>query len=181
MRLKAQLTFGSIFDRIISSLFLLAAAVLIVMMLMVCADVFLRYFFNSPLTWVMAISEYFMAWMTFLAAAWLLKKERHAIIDVVVNRLPQGTQVVFNMITSSLSALALLVLTWYTGQITLDYFVTDFHTASRPVVPLGPIFLIMPIGSLLFSIQFMRRAYGFLSQWSRSKGQGATSATQEVE
>ncbi len=152
----------SIFDRIISLLAILSGVVVVFMMLAVVSDVAIRNLLGKTLVWVLAISEYSLLWMTFLATAWLLKKQGHVTVDLLINRLQPRAQAVLNIATSILAAVACLVAAGYTGLITLDYFLTDFHTASRPVVPLAPVYIIMPVGFSLLFIQFLRRAYSFL-------------------
>ena len=50
-----------------------ATLIFVAMMLVVCAEVLLRYGFNSPISWVVEISEYALLWITFLGAAWVLR------------------------------------------------------------------------------------------------------------
>ena len=50
-------------------------------------EVFLRTFFNRPQEWVMELSEYALLYITFLSAAFVLKKEGHIVVDLVTCRL----------------------------------------------------------------------------------------------
>jgi TRAP-type C4-dicarboxylate transport system permease small subunit len=62
------------------------------MMLMICADVFLR---NVPLlkslnglSWADEVSEYMLYLITMLSAPWLLRQGRHIRIDIVLRAVP---------------------------------------------------------------------------------------------
>ena len=47
-----------VLDRTIDSLAVFTQALVILIMLAVCADVFLRYFFNSPMFWVLESTQF---------------------------------------------------------------------------------------------------------------------------
>ena len=71
---------SDLYDNLLEKLFLAACAVLFLMMLMICADVFLR---NVPLVsslhglpWADEMSEYMLYLITMLAAPWLLRQGR---------------------------------------------------------------------------------------------------------
>ena len=75
----------AIFDTIINISAIFAGVLIILIMLCVCVDVIMRYFFNSPLFWVVELGEYAMLYITFTGAAWLLKTDGHVTIDIFNN------------------------------------------------------------------------------------------------
>ena len=155
----------AIFDRIIGFLALLAAFVLVFMMLIVGTEVVSRYFLGSPIRWVVEITEYLLLFMTFLATAWVLRKEGHVKVDLVLNLLKPGAQPIVNIITSIICALMWLLLTCYGVKVVVDHIQIGYHMSTRLAPPAPLIIFIIPIGSFLLSIQFLRRAYGFLESW----------------
>ncbi len=165
----------AIFDRTLALLAILAGVVIIFIMLSVLTEIVMRDFLNRPQTWVVELSEYALLWITFLGTAWLLKREGHVKMDMVLNRLNPGRQVVLNIITSVIGLIICLVTTWYGVQMTWSHFQRGiFEPTTVLDLPKAPIMVIIPIGFFLLSIQFLRRTYGYVGRWraSRDKEQG---------
>lgn len=154
----------SIFDRIID-LFAGAAGVIVLFLIAsICAEIVMRYFLNRPLAWVVEISETNLLYLTFLGAAWVLKREGHVKVDIVVSRFRPGIQALFNAISSILGAAVCLVLIWYGAQETWSHFVRGLYLPDTHM-PIAPILLIIPLGSFLFFIQFLRQTRKYLNEW----------------
>ncbi|MBI4187503.1 MAG: TRAP transporter small permease [Chloroflexi bacterium] len=139
------------------------SVLLVLVMLLVVTDVVLRYFFNRPLLWVFDVTEYSLVFITFLAAAWLLKKESYVVMDFLLIRLSQKTQAVVNTVTSVISALVCLVLVWYGTDVTLDLFRLGIREQTQLRAPSFALYAIIPIGSLLLFAQFLRKTRGEMS------------------
>jgi len=169
MRLLARA--GSIFDRTIDTLTVVATIILVFVMLSVCAEVVLRYFLNRPLIWVVQVSENSLLYIAFLGAAWVLRREGHVRMDIVVNYLGSRTQVFLGIITSIIGAFVFLIVTWYGAQATWDHFVRGLFIPKAINIPNAYILVIIPVGSFLFFIQFLRRAYKYLVGWRVTPGQ----------
>jgi TRAP-type C4-dicarboxylate transport system permease small subunit len=83
---------SDLYGSLLEKLFLAACGVLFLMMLMICADVFLR---NVPLVpslhglpWADEMSEYMLYLITMLSAPWLLRQGRHIRVDILLRALP---------------------------------------------------------------------------------------------
>jgi TRAP-type C4-dicarboxylate transport system permease small subunit len=100
--------------------------------------------------------------------AWVLKIEGHVKIDLVVNRLKPRNQCLVNTITSILGAITCLVLVWYGTKLSWEFFERGTITNTILELPSAPLFAIIPIGSFLLFIQFLRRSYGYLKSWKAS-------------
>ena len=159
---------SSVFDYILGALTYLAAGILTFIMLAVCWDVIARAVAGAPLKWVLEFSEYSLLYITFLGAAWVLKNERHVIVDIGLNWLNPKTRALFNVATSILGAIICLLLTWYGWDVAWEHLQQGFFqpTVIRP--PDFPIFVIIPIGSFLLFIQFLRRTSKYLGEWRAS-------------
>ena len=151
---------GRIFDHLIVGFAWLAGFLMMLALVLVCMDVILRYFFNNPTGWVIQISEYLLLYIPFLAAAYALREDSHVQIDIVLNRLSPGTRSLVNMITSVIGSLVLLVLTYYGALICLDYYHRGVPTLKYLKFPEYLVIMIIPFGCFLFSIQFLRKAFG---------------------
>jgi C4-dicarboxylate transporter DctQ subunit len=159
---------SGIFDRTVGLLAFLGAAVIIFVTIVVCWDVTSRFFLGHGLGWALEVAEYSLLWFTLLAAAWVLKGERHVKIDMLLMRLHPKTQALLNIITSVLTAVACLVVTWYGATTTWEFFQTGEHLPSEVMPPKFLPYLIIPIGFAFLFVQFLRRAYGYLRGWKVS-------------
>ena len=153
------------FDGILNLCSVLVALVLVFMMLAVAYEVVMRYFFVQPTLWVLEIVEWSLVWIAFLSAAWVLRAEGHVKMDIILERLNPRVQTIINVITSILGALVCLTLVWYSSQVTWDHFVRGVLEPRFLPVPKAPLLIIIPIGTFLLLIQFLRRAFNFLGAW----------------
>ncbi len=154
-----------IFDRILSATAIMAVALIIFLMLGTVAEGVLRYFFNIPIPWMLEVLSYSLVWITFLGGAWLLKREGHVNMDMFLVRFKPRTQYLINIITSILGVLVCAVLVWYTTENLWFYIQVGHLQQTERYFPTAPIFVIIPIGSFLFLIQFLRRIYGYQESW----------------
>ena len=159
MKLLTKL--GNIFDKTINGLAYLAGAIIAFDMLSIFFEVVIRKLINVSHTWVVEFSEHSIVYMTFLGAAWLLKAEGHVSMDLLVNRLSPKNKALTNMILSVVGALLCMVLTWYSTATTLDFFERGIYFIKGLQLPMTPLLAPIPIGSILISIQFLRRSFGF--------------------
>ena len=159
---------SGIFDRTIGLLALLGAAVIIFMTAVVCWDVASRQFWGRGLGWTLEVVEYGLLWFTLLATAWVLKRERHVRIDILLTRLNPKPQALLNIITSILTACACLVIVWYGTEVTWEFFQTGERLPSLVMPPKFLPYLIIPVGFAFLFVQFLRRAYGYLGSWRAS-------------
>jgi TRAP-type C4-dicarboxylate transport system permease small subunit len=159
-----------IYERTIDIAAFLAGVLLIFLMLSVTLEVALRYFWGRPTSWVVEIAGYILLFIPFLVAAWVLKREGHVKMDLVLSRFSMKTQSLVNAITSIVSAIICLVLTWFGAKAAL-YFI-GYQTPTVLMLPKSMIIAIIFIGSFLLSIQFLRRAYGYLGSWRTPEKEG---------
>jgi len=164
MKLVSKFSAG--FDGIVDSLAVFAASLCVLLMLGVSMNVVLRYFFNKPLLGTETVSEFFLLWLTFLGAAWVLRRGKHVRIDILVNRLNPKTQTVINLILSIIGAVIFFFIVWYGAIACWDYIQRGvwLPVILRPLK--GIAWSAIPIGSFILAIQFLRNAYGYLrSLW----------------
>jgi C4-dicarboxylate transporter, DctQ subunit len=157
--------FIAIFDRTIDVLVLITAAILTLMTFMVGVSIFARYVLNSPLGWVPEVEEYCLVFMGFLAAAWILRDEKHIHIDIVLNSVSPRTKNIMNTITSVICAIICLILTWFTFKVTLDLYQTNFLINSTLMPPKFIFIAGMFLGVLMLFLQLVKRTCILLVKW----------------
>ena len=154
---------AALFDKVMRFLVIFSFGLLILAVLIVCAEVVSRYIINRPLTWVEQISGYILVYIVFLNAAWVLKKDRHVKLDILLLQLNHKTQTWFNMVTSFLAAMVCVIITWFGVELTWDYFRRGVPSVEMLRFPMYVIWGVIPAGGFFLVIQFLRRGYGFLT------------------
>ena len=154
-----------IFDRLIGFLARCASFLFLGVMLIVCLEIFMRYFLNRPQTWVVEIAEFSILFITFLSIAWLLREEAHVKIEMLLGFLSSKNQALLNFITSIIGSATCLVLAAYGVQATWIAFKLGRTTRTAMMVKQWPLLVIMPIGFFLLFFQFIRRTRDYYKEW----------------
>lgn len=161
MRLK-----GFIFDHVIGALFYLACILIAFSMLSVDIEIIYRLLSGQAQLWVIEVSEYILLIVTFLGATWVLKNEGHVIMDVLTNQLKPRSRTILNAITSILCAVICGVIVWYGTEVAVENFQKGTIFYKAIAFPRAPIISVIPLGSFLLLIQFIRRALSCFSDWT---------------
>ena len=119
------------------------------------------------------VTECLLLFITFLGTAWLLREEGHVKVDIVLNRLKPQTTAFLGIISSIMGVLVSITLTIYGFNVTWDNFQRSIYTPTALEIPVFAILAIIPIGSLMLFIQFIRRTgkflAGFIIEMDKSK------------
>jgi len=157
------------FDRINDFFAIAAAGLLVFMTLSTSAEVVMRYFLGRPTLWTAETSEYSIVFITFLGAAWVLRREGHVGLDIMLDRLKSESRALLNAITSIFGAILCLVATWSGAEVTWDFFQRHVVLLTALEPPKFIIFAVIPVGFFLLFAQFLRRACGFLGNFRASR------------
>ena len=161
--MKVLAKFINIYDHIIDITTILAGILLIFLMLSVGLEVALRYFLGRPTSWVVEIAGYILLFIPFLVAAWVLKREGHVKMDLVLNLLSPQAKSLVNAITSLIGAIICFVLTLAGIKATVSFI--GYQTPTILMVPKSLLIAIIFVGSLMLFIQFLRRTWSYLGSW----------------
>jgi C4-dicarboxylate transporter, DctQ subunit len=143
----------------------LAGVLMVGVMLFVTLSVLLRYVLNRPIGWSVEVSEYSLVCITFLLAAWVLRREGHVRVDLVLAYFSPASQALLNTITSGISTIVCLVLTFFAAKVTLELYGGSYFTPTILMIPKFIFILIMTFGLLLLTLQFIRRTHKYLHEW----------------
>jgi len=161
---------GNLFERIMGALAFMAGVLLLLVALFVCYAVITRYLGFKPPVWVLQFTEYALLWITFLGAAWLLKKNGHIRIDTLVSRLkPNGLRKV-EIIDNFLGFIVSGIIFWFGTLHTIDCYQRAILDVKGVSVPKFALFLIIPLGGLTLAIQFGRDFFEKIRAKSRPGG-----------
>lgn len=162
---KTRLNAGTVLDRINHIFVLFSIALIVFALLAVCADVTIRYVTPHPLLWVQEVTNYVLVYITFLSAAWVLKKDMHVRVDLFLNRLSSRGRALLNAVDSALGALISLTIVLAGGYVTIDYFQRGVPSVELLATPMYLVIGIIPLGSLFLFIQYIRTTRGYISQF----------------
>jgi C4-dicarboxylate transporter DctQ subunit len=147
---------GNAFDRIIGALAFIAGVLLLLITIFVCYAVIMRYAGFKPPVWVLQFTEYALLWMTFLGAAWLLKKDGHIRIDTLISRLKPASLRKVGIVDDFLGFIVSGIVFWFGTLHTIDCIQRAIMDVKGVSVPKFAVFLIIPLGGLTLAIQFGR-------------------------
>jgi TRAP-type C4-dicarboxylate transport system permease small subunit len=158
-----------IFDKIIEIGREAAIVMVIFLMIGISARVFLRYTLDVPINWVVDISTIFQVYLTFMAAAWLLREEGHVSIDIILSYLRPRYRYFLQIINSILCAIICIIVLVYGAIETWSSWKSKLYLGMPMEPPKWSLFIIIPIGSILLLIQFLRRMKSNLEKFKSSK------------
>lgn len=156
---------GRLFDGINFIMVVVSAILLLALTFIVGADITLRYLFYRPLGWVKEVSEYILVALGFLVAAWILKDDGHVKMDLVLSHIGPRAQTLLNIITSIISTIIVLIVTWFSIRVIVQFYQTKLVTPSVLEPPKWILITPITLGSFLLAVQFIRRTYAYLSKW----------------
>ena len=153
--------FWRLFDKVLDVMAALAGAILVLITAAVCYTIFMRFLFNQTTIWIIPMTEYALLWIVFLGTTWLLKEAGHITTDVIYVHLNEKTKHTLDCIMSVIGGLACAMMV-YLGIVHMwDCIIHGVTDVRAVTVPKSAIFIIIPIGSILLTIQFFRMV------WSR--------------
>ena len=147
-----------VFDSFLNIGGALSGGLLVAVMLLTSVKVFFRYVLREGLIGVDQISGTLLLYITFLGAAWVLRREEHVTIDLLVTRLSPKAQRWLNVVNSIIGALICLVLTIYGTLEAITSWQRGILIPAEIEIPRVVNLAVIPLGTFFLWLQFMRRA-----------------------
>ena len=145
----------NLFERLSRLGAVLAEICLVLLLILVFTEVIARYILNKPTLYSVELSEYLLLFVAFMAAGWVMQNERHVRMHSVINLMPARVRHVLDICTSSIVLLFCLILVWEGAEASVMAFAGGYHSSSLINVPLWLPYAIIPIGSLILSLQVL--------------------------
>ena len=150
--------FGRIFDRVLDACAWIGCAMLAFQVISVSVEIVCRYFFNVSFSIITPLNEWSLVYLTFVGAAWLQREGGHTSDDSIVAYLPPWVNRATQRMGWLLAIATCGLLTWFGALATWDnYSKNAYDFFKLPNFPIFYVYLIIPIGSLLWLIQLLRR------------------------
>lgn len=149
---------GRIFDIITDALAVVSSTILVAMMLLTVVKVAMRSVLNYGILGIDQISGIMMVYMTFLGAAWVLRRDSHVVVDIVVASVPQGARRVMLILSSLVGAAVCFTLTWFGTKAVSLSLSRGVMVAAELEIPRAVNLVVIPLGCFLLGLEFVRRA-----------------------
>lgn len=137
----------------------LAGVLLAGMVLMITTAVLMRYYFGLSVGWSTELAEYFIYLVVVLGAPWVLKNDGHVVVDVLVCNLKPATRRRLRIFVNLLGAAIGVAFFYYSFLATVENFVKGTETIRIMPIPRYLPLMFLPIMSILFVFQFLRKGW----------------------
>jgi C4-dicarboxylate transporter, DctQ subunit len=136
---------------------IVAAVCMLAVTLIITYEVFARYLFSAPTTWVAEISIYLWMALGLLGAAYALKNNTHFAITIVVDRLSAKNRRRLKILTHTMGiAYSLVFLLKGAEMVKFSYDIKDASTGLLQF-PLWIPWTLIPLSGLLLALQFINK------------------------
>ena len=95
---------------------IITGVTLSICVVLVNANVIMRYFFNNPIHWAEEVVTSLFVWTVFIGSAYAYRKHSHLGVDILVNLMPPKMKKVIKAVVSVVELLVLIMLTTISGQ-----------------------------------------------------------------
>jgi C4-dicarboxylate transporter DctQ subunit len=144
------------FDKLLDALAWVGMMIILFMALSIGLEVFLRRIVGSPTTWNVQVNELALLYVTFFAAVWVLRQDRHVRMTAIMELVSPKVVKILYLIGSAMGLFICIVITWKTGQSTWES-IADARVLRQEIdVPLVLTIWPIPFGFCLMAIQFLR-------------------------
>jgi len=142
---------------------IITATTLSICVVLVNANVIMRYFFNNPIRWAEEVVTSLFVWTVFIGSAYAYRKHSHLGVDILVNLMPPKMKAVVKAVMSVVELFVLSMLTVISSQYVYHLI---FNRAGKLKIIMTDMLRIpkwwtgiaVPIGfglSVIYSVYFM--------------------------
>jgi TRAP-type C4-dicarboxylate transport system permease small subunit len=129
--------FGNVFNMV-------ASAALVGMMLLTCADVFMRYLFSKPIIGTYDLVSLMGAVLASFAMPYTMLKKGHVAVEILIQYLSRGKQLIIETFTHLIGISLFLVLVWQAILLSRDMKAAGEVTPTL-LLPFYPIVYCMAV------------------------------------
>ncbi len=149
--------FRSVYDLIRKLDTFLGMVAMAFIILLACANVFMRYALGRPWGWVEEVTVFTFVWLTMLGASAVIHAEGHCTIDVLVQRMPPKAQRITNIVADLIVLVTLCLLIWFgiilsiKGQTKLTPILGIPYTYIDAAIPVCCSFMLLYYGRMFWN------------------------------
>jgi C4-dicarboxylate transporter, DctQ subunit len=165
-------TFNAVFDRLVTSMAVIAGISIIGMMLVECYEVVSRYFFHSPTIWSVEFCEYMLFLLAFLGTTWVLRKKAHISVTIVVERLSPKSRAFCHLFASLVGILICAIIFWFSLKTTWENYESGVRVIKTYALHKWFFLSFIALGYLLLLVEFTRQFAGHLRSFKTKLPEG---------
>ena len=151
----------SAYGRLLEVLALAACALILGMMLMICADVFLRNVRIAPgmvgIEWANEISEAMLYLIALLTAPWLTRRGQHVRVDVLLRAVPPRLGWGLEWLVDALAMACCAIIAWYGVRAALGSWQAGSMSIKTLVTPEWWLLSVLPVAFLALTLEMFFR------------------------
>lgn len=148
---------GNAYRAVIHAFAYAAALTIGAVAVLVTLDVVLRNIGLGTIAWVVEVSEYSLPLATFLVAPWLLHKNEHVRLDVMLVLVPPRISRALARCADTAGILICAVFVWYGVKLVFDSAHLDSMVVKTLSIPEWWQYAPVPVCFLLLAVEFLRR------------------------
>lgn len=135
-----------------------ATAIILIVMVWICAEVVMRYVFNAPLQGHLEGAELLVPIIVFLAISYTQSQKGHVGMTLIIESLPPKVSRILEIITLLLSVCTCAILSYFSYKHAYGAYVIDDVTMTPPYWRIWPSAAAIPVGYMLVSIRMYLQA-----------------------
>jgi len=143
-------------DLIIDFMSLIGRFLLVAITILVFVDIVTLKLFDYSLSWIFEVNEYSLLFITFLGAAFVLRRDEHIKLDLVLNLLSNKQRRIVEIVNSFIGMIISLIVTIGGFIAVINLYERNVLTEGVISMPRYLIVMIIPIGLLFVTIHFFR-------------------------
>ena len=132
----------------------LCGVILLVMLLLICANVVMRYGYDSPIIWADQITTYGLVYLTFIGAPYALSQRAHVSVDILSSLLPNRHQRRLDVVLDVVGIVYCIAFSILTIQEIGRVVKRGSEFVDALIVPEWWVLIVLPIGAILLVVQF---------------------------
>jgi C4-dicarboxylate transporter DctM subunit len=121
--------------------------------LMTTYEVILRRVFDSPTTWVFAVSLFIMVWFVLLSAPLGLKEGKQIVVDFIVDNFSERTKAALGILTYTASLIFIITIGYYGLEMCLEAYDKGITSMGLLLYPQWLLYLCFPVTMGLYGLQ----------------------------
>jgi TRAP-type transport system small permease protein len=162
------------FGKLLDTLAILAALVLLAMVVLVSADIVLRNLTRTGFPWANEVTEYALYVITLLTAPWLLRRGQHVRLDLILTLVPARVAFAMEALADMIGFAVCLVMMRYGIRMTFESAMLGSYTIKTLAFPEWWLLWPLPFCFALVAVEFVFR-FDRLMRGPRGRRLDATS------
>jgi TRAP-type C4-dicarboxylate transport system permease small subunit len=151
---------GRAYGRLLHAGAVVAALLLGVLALLVTGDVVARNLRIGTLPWILEVSEYGLPLATFLVAPWLLYRNEHVRLDVLLTALPVGVARALDRFSDAVGLAVSVVFVVYGVRAVASSAQQGSMVIKSVIFPEWWLYAPVPVCFAFLGVEFVRRFFG---------------------